>query len=99
MKELKDLLKENKYLEAKEFILSNLDKIEECIDDLLGELVDKEPKLSIKFPDKPCIGKSIPLPKTLEGIASIGDENDIVDLDGVNLAQFTNTHVTPHNEE
>jgi len=46
MKELKDLLKTNKYLEAKALILSNMDKIEECIDDLLGELVDREP---VKF--------------------------------------------------
>lgn len=40
MKELKDLLKANKYLEAKAFILSNLDKVEECVDVVLEELAD-----------------------------------------------------------
>lgn len=42
MKELKDLLKANKYLEAKAFILSNLDKVEECIDVVFEELLDRE---------------------------------------------------------
>lgn len=156
MKELKDLLKKNKYLEAKAFILNNLDKIEECIDDLLDELVklkSPEPicikageidqsliqrltermreegpysyRLSIvEDPDvsKPDdfnetvewganeIAKSFGIPKEcfdepryeppahyaeshredkerriIGGIANIGDENDIVDVDGLNM--------------
>jgi len=44
MKELKALLKTNKYLEAKAFILSNLDNIEECIDTVLDEMVQREPQ-------------------------------------------------------
>lgn len=91
MKELKDLLKADKYLEAKAFILSNLDKIEECIDDVLEELADmsslrplcittEEINQDLKEELVKRMGKETTdnYYRILSGFANIGNEHDIV---------------------